>query len=638
MAGVAMLAERPAAAKATVASLAATLLPPLLLLLLASVAPCQGCPPRCECAAQLRSVSCQRRRLSGVPEGIPTETRLLDLSRNRLRWVAPGELAPYPRLEELDLSENLIATLEPNAFASLQSLRVLRLRANQLKLVPMGAFAKLGNLTTLDLSENKIVILLDYTFQDLRSLRNLEVGDNDLVYISHKAFTGLLALEDLTIARCNLTSISGQTLSYLRNLVTLRLRYLSITALEDQNFRKLSALRGLEIDSWPYLEYISPLSFQGLNLSWLSITNTNITTVPSASFRNMVHLTTLNLSYNPIQTLEPWAFRELLRLKELHMVSTGLMAVEPHALAGLRQLRLLNLSANELVTLEEGSFHSVNSLETLRVDGNPLACDCRLLWILQRRRTLNFDGRAPVCAGPAEVRGTALSNFADSALFDYFTCQKPRIRNRKMQQVVAREGQPVSFLCRAEGEPAPAIVWISPQRRRIAPKSGPGSGGRVVVLPGGTLEIRYAQVTDSGTYICIASNAGGNDTYFATLTVRGGGGGIGGGLGGAPALDSALFANRSLYYSGEFNDTNFNGTRVFLKFTLDLTTILVSTAMGCITFLGVVLFCFLLLFVWSRGRGQRRNNFTVEYSFRKGDSGTSTGGQGGTRKFNMKMI
>ncbi|KAG5286581.1 hypothetical protein AALO_G00016460 [Alosa alosa] len=598
MVGTARLAWSPAMAT----SLAATVLPPLLLLLLLAAAPsCQGCPPRCECAAQLRSVSCQRRRLSGVPEGIPTETRMLDLSRNRLRWVAPGELAPYPRLEELDLSENLITTLEPNAFASLQNLRVLRLRANQLKLVPMGAFAKLGNLTTLDLSENKIVILLDYTFQDLHSLRNLEVGDNDLVYISHKAFTGLVALEDLTIARCNLTSISGQTLSYLRSLVTLRLRHLSITALEDQNFRKLSALRGLEIDSWPYLEYISPLSFQGLNLSWLSITNTNITSVPSASFRNMVYLTALNLSYNPIQTLEPWAFRELLRLKELHMVSTGLLTVEPHALAGLRQLRLLNLSSNELVTLEEGAFHSVNSLETLRVDGNPLACDCRLLWILQRRRTLNFDGHAPVCAGPSEVRGTVLSSFADSALFDYFTCQKPRIRNRKLQQARAK-----------------------------------GGGGRVVVLPGGTLEIRYAQVTDSGTYICIASNAGGNDTYFATLTVTAGRHGHK-----AATRHAALgqgFANRSLYYSSELNDTNFNGTRVFLKFTLDLTTILVSTAMGCITFLGVVLFCFLLLFVWSRGRGQRRNNFTVEYSFRKGDGGATSGGQGGARKFNMKMI
>lgn len=144
-----------------------------------------------------------------------------------------------------------------------------------------------------------------------------QVGDNDLVYISHKAFSGLIGLEDLTIERCNLTSISGQTLSYLRNLVTLRLRHLSISALEDQNFRKLSALRGLEIDNWPYLEYISPLSFQGLNLSWLFITNTNITSVPSASFRNLAYLTSLNLSYNPISVLESWAFRDLIRFVQI---------------------------------------------------------------------------------------------------------------------------------------------------------------------------------------------------------------------------------------------------------------------------------------------------------------------------------
>ncbi|KAM6948164.1 leucine-rich repeat and immunoglobulin-like domain-containing nogo receptor-interacting protein 3 isoform 1-T2 [Aplochiton taeniatus] len=584
---------------------------------------CQACPPRCECSAQLRSVVCQRRRLTAIPEGIPTETRLLDLSRNRLRWLETGDLAPYPRLEEVDLSENLIATLEPNTFANLQSLKVLKLRGNHLKLVPMGAFAKLSNLTSLDLSENKMVILLDYTFQDLKSLKHLEVGDNDLVYISHKAFSGLLGLEELTIERCNLTSISGQTLSYLRSLVTLRLRHLGIAALEDQNFRKLSNLRGLEIDNWPYLEYISPLSFQGLDLSWLSITNSNITSVPSASFKNLIHLTHLNLSYNPIATLESWAFRDLLRLKELTMVSTGLATVEPHALSGLRQIRVLNLSSNELQTLEEGAFHSVNSLETLRVDGNPLLCDCRLLWILQRRKTLNFDGRVPVCAGPVEVQGHSLSTFTDSALFDHFTCQKPKIRNRKMQQVTAREGQPVNFLCRAEGEPVPNIVWISPQRRRITTKNS----GRIVVLPSGTLEIRYAQVTDSGTYICIASNAGGNDTYFATLTVRG------------QPLDaaSAFFVNRSLY-GGEFNDTGLNSTRVYLKFTLDLTTILVSTAMGCITFLGVVLFCFLLLFVWSRGRGQRKNNFTVEYSFRKAEGPAAGGTSGGARKFNMKMI
>ncbi|KAG2463883.1 leucine-rich repeat and immunoglobulin-like domain-containing nogo receptor-interacting protein 3 [Polypterus senegalus] len=582
---------------------------------------CQGCPARCDCAPQVKSVVCHRKRLNSIPEGIPTETRVLDLSRNRLRCVGSGDLSPYPLLEEVDFSENIISILEPGAFANLFNLRILKLRGNQLKLVPMGAFARLSNLTQLDLSENKIVILLDFTFQDLKNLRSLEVGDNDLVYISHKAFSGLVGLEELTIERCNLTAISGQSLSYLRGLVTLRLCHLNIASLEDQNFRRLSGLRELEIDNWPQLEYISPSSFQGLNLSWLSITNTNITSVPSVAFRSLAYLSCLNLSYNPISVLESWAFRDLVRLKELHLVSTMLVSVEPLAFGGLRQIRVLNVSNNFLITLEESSFHSVNSLETLRIDNNPLSCDCRLLWILQRRKTLNFDGRQPICAGPVEVQGNALSTFSDAVLFDYFTCQKPKIKDRKLQHLTVNEGQPVSFLCRADGEPQPAIIWVSPQRRKITTKSA----GRITVLPGGTLEIRFAQVHDSGTYICIASNAGGNDTYFATLTVK------------SQPMDSVLYANRT-FYLADYNESSLNDTRVFLKFTLDLKTILVSTAMGCITFLGVVLFCFLLLFVWSRGRGQHKNNFSVEYSFRKVDGPTTSGSQGGTRKFNMKMI
>ncbi|NXB83985.1 LIGO3 protein, partial [Vidua chalybeata] len=521
-----------------------------------------ACPARCECAPQLRSVLCHRKRLTAIPEGIPTETRVLELNKNRIRCLNPGDLAPYPLLEELDFSENIISNVEPGAFSNLFHLQTLRLRGNQLKLIPPGVFTKLTNLTLLDISENKLVILLDYMFQDLRNLKSLEVGDNDLVYISQRAFSGLLGLEQLTIEKCNLTSISAESLSYLQNLEVLRLRHLSISALEDQNFKKLYNLLQLEIDNWPLLEEVSPTSFQGLNLTSLSITYTNITAVPAAALRNLVYLRYLNLSYNPISTVLKGSFKDLIRLQELHIVGA-----------------------------------------------------------LLRRKTLNFDGQQPMCSSPPEIQGNALRDFPDSVLFEYFTCQKPKIRDRKLQHVTAREGQSVSFLCRADGEPDPSIAWVSPQHRMITTRST----GRATVLPGGTLEIRFAQVQDSGTYICIASNAGGNDTYFATLTVKG-----------RPA-DGAHHANRTLYLS-DFNDTFHNNTQVFLKFTLDLKTILVSTAMGCITFLGVVLFCFLLLFVWSRGRGQHKNNFSVEYSFRKVDGPTTTTGQGGARKFNMKMI
>ncbi|XP_008835325.1 leucine-rich repeat and immunoglobulin-like domain-containing nogo receptor-interacting protein 3 [Nannospalax galili] len=581
----------------------------LHLLLLPTVpTPAGGCPARCECSMPTRTVACGRRRLTAIPDSIPVQTRLLELNRNRIRCLNPGDLASLPSLEELDLSHNVIAHVEPGAFANLPSLRILRLRGNQLKLIPPGVFTHLDNLTLLDLSENKLVILLDYTFQDLHSLRQLEVGDNDLVFISRRAFSGLLALEELTLERCNLTSLSGESLGHLRGLGTLRLRHLAIAALEEQNFQKIPGLSHLEIDNWPLLEEVAAGSLRGLNLTSLSVTHTNITAVPAAALRQQAHLTCLNLSHNPISTVPRGSFRNLVRLRELHLAGALLAVVEPQAFLGLRQIRLLNLSDNLLSTLEENTFHSINTLETLRVDGNPLACDCRLLWIVQRRKTLNFDGRLPACATPAEVRGDALQNLPDSVLFEYFVCRKPKIRERRLQHVAANEGDNVRFLCRAEGEPAPTVAWVTPQHQTVTATSE----GRARVLPGGTLTIADSRPQDSGTYTCVASNAGGNDTYFATLTVK-------------PA------ANRT---QGEAH----NETQVGMRFPLDLTTILVSTAMGCITFLGVVLFCFLLLFVWSRGRGQHKNNFSMEYSFRKVDGPAAAAGQGGARKFNMKMI
>lgn len=581
-----------------------------------------ACPARCECVSQLQSVACSRKRFTSIPEGIPTETKILELNKNRIRCLNVGDLAPYPLLEELDFSENVISHVAPGAFSSLRNLQILRLRGNQLKLILPGVFSRLANLTMLDISENKIVILLDYMFQDLRSLKTLEAGDNDLVYISRKAFLGLVGLQQLTIEKCNLTGISAESLSHLHNLEVLQLRHLSISAVESQNFKRLYNLWHLDIENWPLLEDVPPNSLQGLNLTFLSITYTNLTAIPMAALRSLVYLLHLNLSYNPISTVPKGAFQELVRLRELHLVGTLLVLVEPQALYGLRQIRLLNLSNNFLSTMEETTFHSVNTLETLRIDRNPLVCDCRLLWILQRRKTMNFDGQPPMCSTPPEIQGNALLDFPDSVLFEYFTCQKPRIRDRKLRHVTAFQGQSVSFLCQAEGEPLPAIIWVSPQHRMITTKSL----GRATVSSSGTLEIRSAQAQDSGTYICIASNAGGNDTYFATLTVRG-----------RALADGSRDANQTFDVT-DLNDTWHNGTQLLLKFPLDLKTILVSTAMGCITFLGVVLFCFLLLFVWSRGRGQHKNHFSVEYSFRKVDGPAAAAGQGGSRKFNMKMI
>ncbi|KAJ8417040.1 hypothetical protein AAFF_G00282670 [Aldrovandia affinis] len=84
---------------------------PILILMLGTALSglATGCPSCCECNAQERSVVCHCKKLLLVPEGIPSETRLLDLSKNRIKTINPDRFTNY--LEEL--SKNHVKKHQP---------------------------------------------------------------------------------------------------------------------------------------------------------------------------------------------------------------------------------------------------------------------------------------------------------------------------------------------------------------------------------------------------------------------------------------------------------------------------------------------------------------------------------------------
>ncbi|KAF7238324.1 Leucine-rich repeat and immunoglobulin-like domain-containing nogo receptor-interacting protein 1 [Varanus komodoensis] len=546
------------------------------------MAPGQSCPSKCHCLAQDKVVLCNSRNLTAVPGKIPPDSELLDLSRNTLRTLHQGMFTRLQALKELDLSHNFISNIEHGAFNRLQKLMVLQLKGNNLKMVPDGVFTELPNLSVLDISANQILLFLDHSFRDLTNLRKLETGDNHLVFISGQAFGGLQRLRQLTLEKCNLTSIPAEALSHLHQLVELRLKVLKVSIVPNHSFRKLHHLKVLEIHRWPFLTTLEPHSLSGLNLTSLYITKCNLRNVPYKAIKHLAHLRVLDLSYNPITVIHGRKLVELSHLREFHLTGGRLATIQTEAFQGLIYFRLLNVTGNDLQTLEKGIFHSVGNLEVLRLDRNPLVCDCRILWIFQRRRRLNFESHQPICATNSTREEKVFHKFSDVPR-GHFTCTKPKIEDKSPQRVSVNEGEQANLTCRGDGDPLPVLSWVSPQNVTLDTRRK----GRITVLPDGTLKIQYALPGDSGSYLCVASNVAGNDTSVAELHV-------------SELLFNDSFTGNSLRFLNE--------TQSSYLLLVDAGTLVGILALGIVPFLCSVALCFIFISLWSKGRGNVKHH------------------------------
>ncbi|XP_072363719.1 uncharacterized protein [Scyliorhinus torazame] len=515
----------------------------------------------CLCWSPNRTGSCSSRGLESLPRGIPAGTRALDLSDNRLEWLdwGPGR-GLSRRLEELELSHNRLRELEAGALGGLERLQRLGLGHNLLRYLQPGTLRGLAALRSLELAGNPLLLLGDHTFRGLAALRTLSLGSPELAWAGPRAWAGLSGLNQLTVRGAALTWPPGPALSPLLNLTALRLlAFPKAAALPGRPFQDLSRLRLLEIDSWASLAQLGPDCLQGLNLVWLSITHCNLSTVPHASLRTQAYLRFLNLSYNPISAIRGALLQHVTRLEELRLVGGRLRIIHDAAFRGLVYFRLLDVTANQLASLPAAAFRSLASLQSLGLGLNPLACDCRLLWIVRHR--LRFLGpQPPTCASPPSLHGRRLPEAAGSLPASTFSCRRPRIHDKRPQRLQAREGQTVTLRCSADGQPPPLILWLNPRRQRLGhPEAGmslPGAGmslpgglglvsenlglnpedrgllpgrpdpslppappllsgpavGCSRLLPDGSLQITSVRRMDSGTYRCVARKAGGNDT------------------------------------------------------------------------------------------------------------------------------
>ncbi|XP_023823434.1 leucine-rich repeat and fibronectin type-III domain-containing protein 4-like [Salvelinus sp. IW2-2015] len=320
----------------------------------------------------------------------------------------------------------------------------LRLADNFILEVGRVDFANMSGLVELTLSRNTIHTLRPLSFADLESLRSLHLDTNRLTIVGPRDLSGLTNLQHLIINNNQLTAVSAEAFDdFLQTLEDLDLSY--------NNLRK----------------------------------------VPWEAIQNMASLHTLNLDHNLIDQIAEGSFGELYKLARLDMTSNRLQTLPPDPL----------FSRSQTGVVSPTPYSAVISLS---FGGNPLHCNCELLWL---RRLIRGDDME-TCATPVHLAGRYFWSIPE----EEFTCEPPLI-TRHSNKLWVLEGQRATLRCRAIGDPEPIIHWISPDDRIVANSS------RVYSYYNGTLDVLVTRARDDGAYTCIAINAAGEATALIDLKI-----------------------------------------------------------------------------------------------------------------------
>uniref|UniRef100_A0A182MRL9 LRRCT domain-containing protein n=1 Tax=Anopheles culicifacies TaxID=139723 RepID=A0A182MRL9_9DIPT len=366
------------------------------------------CPSICTCEGDPNVRTwCIGAGLDVVPIQLNPDVRYINLTANRITNVH-FTLTFYYKLEVLDLAGNRIEALGSRNFDTQQALRTLNLSDNAIASIPKDALRGLQRLQTLKLCGNRIETIHPAAFHDLRNLIELDLAGNALTSLEPGTLRHLYSLEVLSFQNNQLLEIP-----YERNLEhlgqRLQLLDLSVNLLEyiaNDSFVALRELRTLKLGG-NILTELDYGAFHGLSgLRALDIVDNNLTVVPTLQLSKLCNLTYLSLSGNYFESLPAVAFLNLFQLQQLHLNRLDrLQRIDARTFVDNANLRILTLDDNpSFASLPLRLFHSnpnlveismrrnalirldavhfpLDRLHRLELGGNPLVCNCSLLWL-----------------------------------------------------------------------------------------------------------------------------------------------------------------------------------------------------------------------------------------------------------------
>lgn len=456
------------------------------ILLMVKFSVSSDCPIGCQCGDEAPFLaSCIDKGLSEVPSGIPGTTEELYIKGNNIKILQEGTFGDLASLKRLVFTHNKLKTIESNAFVGLRELVHLDLRWNHLELLQIHGFSGLFSLKKLDLDFNAIHSIAESAFHDL-NLTKLGLENNpNLTEMSPDAFKGS-NISEVFIYGSNLSSRSVNAFRKLRR---------SLKELYWQENRQAVILPA-DI-------------FEGFKFVKLNLDNNGIS---DASFLKHISTDDLSLVGNPIGPLDFSRYSLLHTVRALHLDSTNFSQFDQTYFYSLQQLEILHMQNNGITTIPESLKSIFSKLKSLKLEGNPLHCNCELIWFKQWLTRVSGSG--------VDVTGAVCSTpFVDdvsAADAESMKCSMPRLINIT-SRVAVQLGSHLNITCTAEGDPTPQIYWELPDGRI---KTYPLSLNRTETVTQKTYQLKNAKGLDAGLYRCVAVNLGGNDSAIANVEVK----------------------------------------------------------------------------------------------------------------------
>ncbi|NWS50143.1 LRFN1 protein, partial [Probosciger aterrimus] len=312
-----------------------------------------------------------------------------------------------------------------------------------------------------------------------RGAVELRLADNFIGAVGRSDFANMSSLVHLTLSRNGLRRLAPGAFADLRALRALHLDGNRLPALSGAQLRGLANLRHLILAN-NQLAAIEPAAFAAFaaTVEDLDLSHNNLPALPWDAVASMASLATLTLDHNLLERVPAGTVARLPRLARLDLTANRLRALPP-------------------VPGPPGP--------TLAAGGNPLHCNCELLWL----RRLAQPDRLESCASPPPLAGRLLWAVPEEEL----TCSAPAIAAAAARPSAVIEGQPLTLACAAAGDPPPALHWLGPDGRLVQ------NGSRRAVGHDGTLELRVATLGDHGAFTCVASNAAGEAAARVAVAV-----------------------------------------------------------------------------------------------------------------------